>query len=118
METQSSACILLGLCLGAAGIPLQKGGGTIWPKDAQPVEVVSLHEAMCPDCVAQVRCWRFQSRSCCTELIFRGLWPFRPVVQDWNLYGVKKELGKIINMSTIWWGNAKLLPGNRIIWCD
>ena len=37
-------------------------------------------------------------------------------VQDWNLYGVKKDLGKILNMTTLWWGNAKLLPGDKIVW--
>jgi len=29
---------------------------------------------------------------------------------------VKKDLGNILNMTTLWWGNAKLLPGEKIIW--
>ena len=33
----------------------------------QPVEVVSLHEAMCPDCVAQVRAVRREQKGIATR---------------------------------------------------
>jgi hypothetical protein len=39
---------------------------------AQPVEVVSLHEAMCPDCVAQVRV----VRGCIGALFSCEAWSF------------------------------------------
>ena len=68
---------------------------------------------MCPDCVAQVR---LLNLGISLKRFPRRPEPTYATLQDWNLYGVKKDLGKILNMTTIWWGNAKLLPGNRIIW--
>ena len=52
-----AAWMLLAMCSVAAAIPLQREDPRQRSGNAgarSPVEVVSLHEAMCPDCVAQV----------------------------------------------------------------
>ena len=38
------------------------------------------------------------------------------VAADWNLFQAKKDLAPILNMTTVWWGNAKLSPANVITW--
>merc|ERR1719329_1333087 len=71
----------------AAAIPLPRGQVPL-PRgtDVPMVEAVTLHEALCPDCVAE----------------------------DWNFYGPKKDLASILNMTTLWFGNAQIKPGNKI----
>ena len=91
--------LLLPLVLGVAAVPVvhvvapapAAPSAPSWPSGgAAPVQVVTLHEALCPDCVAQ----------------------------DWVLYGAKKDLASILNMTTLWWGNAKLRPGAEEIICQ
>jgi hypothetical protein len=94
--------LLLPLVLGVAAVPVvhvvapapaapAAPAAPSWPSGgAAPVQVVTLHEALCPDCVAQ----------------------------DWVLYGAKKDLASILNMTTLWWGNAKLRPGAEEIICQ
>ena len=38
------------------------------------------------------------------------------VAEDWNFYGPKKDLASILNMTTLWFGNAQIKPGNKIFW--
>jgi len=55
---------------------------------ARPLVLVPMTHARGPDCVAE----------------------------DWNFYGPKKDLASILNMTTLWFGNAQIKPGNKIFW--